>query len=85
MYLTKQRVSPNLLFILFINEFGTRYALYLAVIKIKITNTVIKIILFTMDLDGEDIFPFNFYTLGRAWSQSMSGRLLVQRCNNLHF
>ena len=28
--------------------------------KIKITVTVIKITRFTMDLDGEDTFPFNF-------------------------
>jgi hypothetical protein len=35
-------------------------ALYQVVQKIKIIATVIKIILFTMDLDGEDSFPFNF-------------------------
>ena len=33
------------------------HANYPAVLKIKITDTAIKITLCTMDLDGEDTFP----------------------------
>ncbi len=56
-------ISPNERIHLFFNIIllcGTPSANKGQVQKIKITATAIKITLCTMDLDGEEIFPFNF-------------------------
>jgi hypothetical protein len=39
---------------------GTPDAFPLAALQIKITDAAIKITFITMDLDGEEFFPFNF-------------------------
>jgi hypothetical protein len=47
---------------------GTSDAVLKPASPIKIIDAAIKIILITMDLDGEDFFPFNFpLFLGRVW------------------